>query len=70
MKKKVTKKDIAFRIFSSVCILLSVCAFELLRRLTGEPTLKMLTDILIIFLLCTLNVAVIFLYKVFKQSRN
>lgn len=74
MKKKVNKKDIAFRIFSSVCILLSVYTFELLRRLTneltGDPTTKMLTVILIIFLLVVLNTAVIVLYEIIKGKQK
>ena len=74
MKKKINKKDLAFHIFSSVCILLSVYAFELLRRLTsqlaGDPTTKMLTSILIISLLTILNTAVIVLYEIIKQKRK
>jgi len=74
MKKKINKKDLAFHIFSSVCILLSVYAFELLRRLTsqlaGDPTTKMLTSILIISLLTILNTAVIVLYEIIKQTRK
>ena len=70
MKKKVNKKDIAFHIFSSVCIFLSVYVFALLRQLTGDPTTKMLTDILIIFLLVVLNTAVIVLYEIIKDKRK
>ena len=74
MKKKINKKDLAFHIFSPVCILLSVYAFELLRRLTsqlaGDPTTKMLTSILIISLLTILNTAVIVLYEIIKQTRK
>lgn len=70
MKKKPNKKDIIFYIFSSVCIILSVCVFELLRQLTGEPTTKMLTDILVIFLLVVLNTAVLALYEIIKSKRK
>ena len=70
MKKKINKKDIAFHVFSSVCIFLSVYVFALLRRLTGEPTTKMLTDILIIILLVVLNTAVIVLYEIIKGKRK
>ena len=70
MKKKVNKKDIAFHIFSSVCIFLSVYVFALLGRLTGDPTTKMLTDILIIFLLVVLNTAVLVLNEIIKGKRK
>ena len=70
MKKKANKKDIAFHIFSSACIFLSVYVFALLRQLTGDPTTKMLTDILIIFLLVVLNTAVIVLYEIIKDKRK
>lgn len=70
MRKKINKKDIGFHIFSSVCVFLSVYVFALLRRLTGEPTTKMLTDILIIFLLVVLNTAVIVLYEIIKGKRK
>ena len=66
MKKKTNKNDIAFRIFSSVCIFLSVYVFALLKQLTGEPATKMLTDILIIFLLVVLNTAVLVLYEIIQ----
>jgi len=70
MKKKINKKDIAFHIFSSVCIFLSVYVFALLGRLTGDPTTKMLTDILIIFLLVVLNTAVLVLHEIIKGKRK
>ena len=70
MKQKANKKDIAFRIFFFVCILLSVYVFALLRQLTGDPTTKMLTDILIIFLLVVLNTAVLVLYEIVKGKRK
>lgn len=70
MKKKANKKEIAFRIFSSVCILLSVYVFGLLRKLTGDPTTKMFTDILIIFLLVVLNTAVLVLYEIIKGNKK
>ena len=70
MKRKANKKDIVFRIFYFVCILLSVYVFALLRQLTGDPTTKMLTDILIIFLLVVLNTAVIVLYEIIKDKRK
>lgn len=70
MRKKINKKDIVFHIFSSVCIFLSVYVFALLRRLTGDPTTKMLTDILIIILLVVLNTAVIVLYEIIKGKRK
>ena len=70
MKRKANKKDIIFRIFSFVCILLSVYVFVLLRQLTGDPTTKMLTDILIIFLLVVLNTAVLVLYEIIKSKRE
>ena len=64
------KKDIAFYVFSTACILLSVCVFELQRQLTGSPGTKMLTDILIIVLLTVLNTAVIVLYEMIKRKRK
>lgn len=70
MKKKPDIKDILFRIFSAVCILLSVEVFTLLRQLTGEPVTKMFTDILIILLLVVLNTAVLVLYELLRQSRK
>lgn len=70
MKKKVNKKDIAFHIFSSVCILLSVYVFALLRKLTGNPTTKMLTDILIIILLVVLNTTVLVMHEIIKGKRK
>ena len=69
MKQKTTKKDIAFHIFSATCILLSVYAFALLRQLTGDPTTKMFTTILIILLLVVLNTAVLILYEIIKSKR-
>ncbi len=70
MKKKSNKKDIILLIFSFVSILLSIYVFALLRQLTGDPTTKMLTDILIIILLVGLNTAVLVLYKIIKQMRK
>lgn len=70
MKRKADKKDIAFYIFSSVCIFLSVYVFALLRQLTGDPTTKMFTDALIIFLLVVLNTAVLVLHEEIKQLRK
>ena len=70
MKKKVNKKDIAFHVFSSVCIFLSVYVFALLGRLTGDPTTKLLTDILVIFLLVVLNTAVLVLHEIIKGKRK
>ena len=70
MKQKANKKDIAFSIFSFVCIILSVYVFALLRQLTGDPTTKMLTDILIIFLLVVLNTTVLVLYEIVKGKRK
>lgn len=70
MKKKINKKDIVFRVFSSVCIFLSVYAFALLRQLTGDSTTKMFTNVLIIFLLVALNTAVLVLYEVIKGKRK
>jgi len=70
MKKKASKKDIAFHLFSSVCILLSVCVFALLRQLTGDPTTKMLADCLTIFLLVVLNTAVLVLYEMGKNKHT
>lgn len=70
MKKKVNKKDIAFHIFSSMCIFLSVYVFALLRQLTGDPTTKMLTTVLIIFLLVVLNTSVLVLHEIIKGKRK
>ncbi len=66
--KKIDKKELLFRIFSGISILLTVIVFELLRRLGGDPTLKMLTTILVIFLLVALNTAVILLYEAYKNK--
>lgn len=70
MKKKANKKDIAFYIFSSACIFLSVYVFALLRQLTGDPTTKMLTTVLIIFLLVVLNTTVLVLHEIIKGKRK
>ncbi len=70
MKRKVDKKDIAFHIFSFACILLSVYVFALLSQLTGDPTTKMFTDVLIIFLLVVLNTAVLVLHEKIKQLQK
>ena len=70
MKKKANKKDFVFYIFSSMCIFLSVYSFALLRKLTGDPTTKMLTDVLIILLLVVLNTAVIVLHEIIKSKRK
>lgn len=70
MKNGRNKWDIVFGIFSSVCIVLSVLVFALLRQLTGEPATKMLTDILIIILLVVLNTAVLLLYEQIRQNRK
>ena len=70
MKKKPNKKDIIFSIFSSVCILLSVYVFALLRQLTGDPSTKMFTSVLIIFLLVVLNITVLVLYEIIKGMRK
>ena len=70
MKKIINKEDIAFHIFSSVCIFLSVYVFALLRQLTGDPTTKMLTTVLIIFLLVVLNTAVLVLHEIIKGKRK
>ena len=70
MKQKANRKDIIFRTFSFVCILLSVYVFALLRQLTGDPITKMLTDILIIFLLVVLNTAVLVLYEINNHSHK
>ncbi len=68
--KNVDKKEIAFRVFSGLCIFLTVVVFALLRRLDGDPTLKMLTTILVIFLLVALNTAIIFLYELYKSKNS
>lgn len=65
-EKEINKKNIGFHIFSSVCIFLSVYVFALLRQLTGDPTIKMLTTVLIIVLLVVLNTAVLVLHEIIK----
>ena len=70
MKNKPNNNDIIFSIFSSTCILLSVCVFALLRQLTGDPTTKMFASVLIIFLLVVLNVTVLVLYEIIKGIEN
>lgn len=70
MKNKPNIKDVLFRIFSAVCIFLSVYAFALLSKLTGDPTTKMFTDILIVFLLLVLNTAVVVLYEIIKNKHK
>ena len=70
MKKKPNKKDIAFHIFSGACIFLSVYVFASLRHMTGDPVKKMVTDVLVIFLLTALNIAVIVLYEIIKNMRK
>lgn len=66
--KKINKKDVAFRIFSSVCIFLSVYVFSSLRQFTGDPAKKMVTDVLIILLLTVLNTVVLVLYEIIKKQ--
>lgn len=68
--KKANKRDIAFNIFFSLCTFLSVYAFVLLRKLTGDPITKLMTDILIIFLLVVLNTAVLILYGIIKRKEK
>ena len=70
MRKNFNKKDFAFRIFSSVCIILSICVFELLRKLTGDPTTHMITSILVILLLTVLNITIIVLHEIIKNKRK
>ena len=70
MKKKINKGDLAFRVFSSICIFLSICVFSLLRRLSGEPITKMFVDILIILLLTVLNTAILVLHEKAKEKSN
>ena len=53
--------------FFAVCVFLSVCVFGLMRRLTGEPATKLLTDLLVMFLLVVLNTAVLVLHE---RNRN
>lgn len=70
MKKKTNKKDIAFRIFSLVCIILSVYVFDSLRQFTGNPTKKMITDVIIIVLLTVLNTAVLVMHELIKKKNG
>ena len=70
MKKNLNKKDIVFRICSSVSIILSICVFGLLRKLAGDPTTHMITSVLVILLLTVLNIAVIVLYEIIKNNRK
>ena len=63
------RKDLPFEIFSTVCILLSVVAFAMMRKLTGDPVTKMMTDALVIFLLVVLNIAVFVLHEMMKQQK-
>lgn len=69
-EKEINKKNIGFHIFSSVCIFLSVYVFALLRQLTGDPTIKMLTTVLIIFLLVVLNTVTLVLHEIIKGKRK
>lgn len=62
MKKKLNKKDLVSQIFFAICAFLSIVVFDLMRRLNGEPFIKMMTDILVIVLLLVLNTAVWVLY--------
>lgn len=59
-----------FNIFSTVCIILSVCVFSLMRQLTGDPSTKMFTDMLVIFLLVVLNTAVGVLFEYLDQKKK
>lgn len=70
MKRKMDKTDWIFHIFSTICILLSVVSFALMRRLTGEPVVTMITNVLVILLLLVLNVAVVILYELFRQNHK
>ena len=64
------KRRVGFEIFSSVSIALSVSVFSLMRRLTGDPNVVMLTNVLVIFLLSILNVAVLVLHEFLSDSRK
>lgn len=59
-----------FNIFSTVCIILSVCVFSLMKQLTGDPSTKMFTDMLVIFLLVVLNTAVGILFEYLDQKKK
>ena len=69
-KRNKKKRDVGFQIFSSVSIALSVCVFSLMRRLTGDPNVVMLTSVLVIFLLSILNVAILVLHEFLSDGRK
>ena len=66
-KKRIRK---IAEIFSHICVILSVVVFSLMRQLTGDPTTKMFTDMLVIFLLVVLNVAVMVLFEFLEQKQK
>ena len=66
-KKRIRK---IAEIFSHICVILSVVVFSLMRQLTGDPTTKMFTDMLVIFLLVVLNVAVMVLFEFLEQKHK
>lgn len=68
--KRKKRTRIAFNIFSSLSIFLSVCVFELMRQLSGDPNTKMITSILVIFLLSVLNVAVLVLHEFLEEKKR
>ena len=57
-------------IFSLISVFLSVMVFALMRNLTGDPTTKMFTTMLVIFLLVVLNVAVMVLFEFLDQKHK
>lgn len=72
-KKKSSRKDTVFNIFFAASCFLSVCVYVLLSKLQGDPTLKMMTSVLVIILLVTLNTTVGILHeqvKAYKEKEN
>ena len=69
-KKKSSQKDTVFNIFFAASCFLSVCVYALLSKLQGDPTLKMMTSVLVIILLVTLNTAVGILHEQVKEYKE
>ena len=61
---------VSLTILGSITSMISVVVFSLMRQLTGDPTTKMFTDMLVIFLLVVLNVAVMVLFEFLEQKQK
>lgn len=69
-KKKASRNDTLFNFFFAVSCFLSVCVYALLSKLQGDPTIKMMTSVLVMILLVTLNTAVGILHEQVKEYKE